>query len=482
MNVRSLFFAVALYALSSLQIVRAFNFTFLTIPAQCEELSIAISGGVPPYRLLIIPIGSLLTGPEIRTIVDRNITGTSDSFIFNYPAASQFIAMMSDSTGIGTGGTSAIIAVGGSGEKSECLQTTTSAPKFYFHLDPEVPTQCGTTRVWWTPNSGYTGKVHVYTMVVGGQSGALTIPDGATEVNWVTNIRVNTTMLFVAGDEVGVGTGGSSALLTIGAGSDSCINESSPSSTQRPPAGGINTAGGVSTPTTTSSPSGSGSGGSSNNIGAIVGGVIGGVAGVAIIGLVLLFFHRRRKHHRNTGTRPMKPDLIDPSEDQPPRDERAGLYEPEPFIIPEPTYADSERHSLHSTQDGAPPRTSMTTATGGAPGPARAGSRLSITTMSELGGGPAPSSQGTRKTGMPPTSFRPVNFIQHDDGGEIDPTSNQEAETIELPPAYTDFRNKTEASGSGAGATTEPSSSAAGAAPAPAATTSTSAAPSPSAS
>lgn len=477
MHARSLFFAVALYVLSSLQIVRAFNFTFLTIPAQCEELSIAISGGVPPYRLLIVPIGTLLSGPEIRTIVDRNITGTSDSFVFNYPAASQFIAMMSDSTGIGTGGTSAIIAVGGSGEKSECLQTTTSAPKFFFILDPEVPSQCGTTRIYWNANSGYTGKVHVYAMVVGGQSSALTIADGATEVNWVANIRTNTTMLFVAGDQTGVGTGGSSTLLTIGAGPDSCINESSPSSTQRPPAGGINTAGGVSTPTATSAPSGSGSG---NNIGAIVGGVIGGVAGIAIIGLVLLFFHRRRKHHRNSGTRPMKPDLIDPSEDQPPRDERAGLYVPEPFIIPEPTYAESEHHSLYSAQDGAPPRTSTTTAAGG-PGPARAASRLSITTMSELGGGPAPSSQGTRKTGLPPTSFRPVNFIQHDDGGELEPGNNQEAETIELPPAYTDFRSKAEASGSGAGAAAEPSSSTtAEATPAPAAGTSTSAAPGPS--
>ena len=176
----------------------------------------------------------------------------------------------------------------------------------------------------------------------------------------------------------------------------------------------------------------------------------------------------------------MKPDLIDPSEDQPPRDERAGLYVPEPFIIPEPTYAESEHHSLYSAQDGAPPRTSTTTAAGG-PGPARAASRLSITTMSELGGGPAPSSQGTRKTGLPPTSFRPVNFIQHDDGGELEPGNNQEAETIELPPAYTDFRSKAEASGSGAGAAAEPSSSTtAEATPAPAAGTSTSAAPGPS--
>jgi hypothetical protein len=91
MNTRSTFFVVALYVLASFDLAQAFNFTFLTIPAQCEELSIGISGGVPPYRLLIIPIGELLTPPEIRTIIDRNITGTTDSFVFNYPAASRFV-------------------------------------------------------------------------------------------------------------------------------------------------------------------------------------------------------------------------------------------------------------------------------------------------------------------------------------------------------------------------------------------------------
>jgi hypothetical protein len=178
---------------------------------------------------------------------------------------------MSDATGIGTGGTSAIIAVGGSGTKSDCLQSSASAPKFYLYLDPATPSQCRPMNVSWGP--GYEGQVSVYNMVIGGQSSALTIPSGATSVNWIANIRwdflrffiagscgltallssfsTNTTILFVAGDSRGVGTGGSSELLTIGPGDDSCINSSSPSSTQQPPAGGINTAGGVTTPTST---------------------------------------------------------------------------------------------------------------------------------------------------------------------------------------------------------------------------------------
>ncbi|QRW04965.1 SKG6 domain protein [Ceratobasidium sp. AG-Ba] len=264
MHMRRALLVATFHLLATLDLARAFNFTFLTIPAQCEELSIAISGGTPPYRLLIIPIGTLLTPPEIRTIVDRNITATSDSFVFNYPAASQFVAMMSDATGIGTGGTSAIIAVGG-GTKTDCLPSSASAPKFYLYLDPATPTQCGSMNVSWSANA--VPPVSVYTLVIGGQSGALAIPDGASSIEWTTNIRVNTTFMFVAGDSRGAGTGGSSELLTVGPGSSACINANSPSSTQRPPAGGINTAGGVSTPTSVPS-SGSGS---STNVGAIVG-------------------------------------------------------------------------------------------------------------------------------------------------------------------------------------------------------------------
>lgn len=446
MHPRRALLIAAFHLLATLDFARAFNFTFLTIPAQCEELSIAMSGGTPPYRLLIVPIGTLLTPPEIRTIIDRNITTTSDSFVFNYPAASQFVAMMSDATGIGTGGTSAIIAVGG-GTKTDCLPSSASAPKFYLYLDPQTPSQCGSMNVSW--NSAAIPPVSVYTMVIGGQSGALSIPQGANSVEWTTNIRVNTTIMFVAGDSRGVGTGGSSELLTVGPGSSACIDSNSPSSTQRPPAGGINTAGGASTPT--SSPGGSGSG---TNVGAIVGGVIGGVAGLIMFFLVLLFFYRRDKHHKNTGTRPMKPDLIDPSEDRPiarQDQELPQFYEPEPFIIPDAiTTADTA--SLHSAHEGQR-RHSMSTVTGVAGGHARTPSRMSVTTASEIGGMGAASTSGRSKSGMPPSAFRPVNFIQHEDAGDV-PAADQEPETVELPPAYTDFRNKAgDASGSGTSGT-----------------------------
>jgi hypothetical protein len=54
--------------------------------------------------------------------------------------------------------------------------------------------------------------------------------------------------------------------------------------------------------------------------------------------------------------------------------------------------------------------------------------------------GIASSSTGTRKTA--PRMFRPVNIIQHDDAGPSgqEVKEEEEPETIELPPAYTNIR------------------------------------------
>jgi hypothetical protein len=65
------------------------------------NLTIAISGsdGLPPYRALIIPSGPspLQNNIEVRRIVDVPFEGnsTSVSFKLDYPANSQFVAVVS---------------------------------------------------------------------------------------------------------------------------------------------------------------------------------------------------------------------------------------------------------------------------------------------------------------------------------------------------------------------------------------------------
>ena|SRR5258706_14206920 len=97
-------FAIALLFQNILSstFVSAFTFTFSSNPAQCSPLTVTVDGGTAPYRLNLIPAGPMprrLT--EIRSIVDVEFsdkTFTLDTLKF--PADSQFIAMVSDATGV----------------------------------------------------------------------------------------------------------------------------------------------------------------------------------------------------------------------------------------------------------------------------------------------------------------------------------------------------------------------------------------------
>ena len=62
--------------------------------------------------------------------------------------------------------------------------------------------------------------------------------------------------------------------------------------------------------------------------------------------------------------------------------------------------------------------------------------------MLRLAPSSAPSTSVSRKSPVPP-SFRAVNIIQHDDAGPGEPSPQEEPETIELPPAYTNIKPRT---------------------------------------
>ena len=83
--------------------VYAFSFWFRSLPTQCENLTIEWIGGTAPFILLLVPTGHIT--PETRTIIERHISsGNSISLTVNYPSQSQFVAVLSDAKGIGTGG------------------------------------------------------------------------------------------------------------------------------------------------------------------------------------------------------------------------------------------------------------------------------------------------------------------------------------------------------------------------------------------
>lgn len=152
--------------------------------------------------------------------------------------------------------------------------------------------------------------------------------------------------------------------------------------------------------------------------------------------IVIFYFWRRRRHgHASGKERPL--DLLhDPSDGghDGVDDADGGLpqyYQPEPFILPDPT---------------APSTVGGDDAGGLRPSTDRRQSRLSATSMSSSAqmlevGTASGSGAGVsaRKSPAPPT-FRPVNIIQHDDAGPQEQETQQEPETIELPPAYNKIR------------------------------------------
>jgi hypothetical protein len=192
--------AITLLALSLAiypRVASGFSFTLNDTPRQCSYLNISITGsGQPLYTAYILPYGpSPLPGNiEPREVLTKNFNEnpTSVNFQLTYPEYSQFVivvsnpishlytprvfeakrlycrapnvacpylsinnyadrpSQVSDTSGFGTGGTSAAIQVQSSGDSSCYSSTQSSSPSdFYFNLTPDEFEQCRPTQIWW---------------------------------------------------------------------------------------------------------------------------------------------------------------------------------------------------------------------------------------------------------------------------------------------------------------------------------------------
>jgi hypothetical protein len=146
-----------------------------------------------------------------------------------------------------------------------------------------------------------------------------------------------------------------------------------------------------------------------------------GAAVFILAGTLLAFFcFRRRPYSAISKERPVNV-LQDDEDSNGSHHDLGQLYTPEPYLVPDPTIAATseaassrDRPISMAMTDLGRPQTPVTT----------------VTTTTTT----------TRKTAVPP-QLRPVNIIQHDDAGPSeDPADHPEAETIELPPAYTNLR------------------------------------------
>ncbi|KAK2462378.1 hypothetical protein APHAL10511_005684 [Amanita phalloides] len=416
----------------------AYSWVFDSAPRQCSNLSITITGndGHPPYRVLVLPFGAspFANNTEVRRIVDHSFDddSTSTSFPINYPENSQFVAVVSDSTGFGTGGTSVAAQVTMSGN-SGCFNAAAEvAPLFVYNVFPRNQiVQCQATRIWWD-NTTVHGTPNFLGVIPGGQSFAIpeasltNIQSEGTGFSWNPSVRGGTTLIIVAGDNRGNGTGGST-FYVVGSNDDgSCLSKNSPSSTPGNPAGG-------SYPTSTNGSTPGGSSGGGTNVGAIVGGVIGAIVIVVVALLLLYHLRRREKSKKRANDRPVNlmsaEEDEDPENTAPPREtenELPEFYRPDPYLVSE-SETNTDVFSLSAGRRTPSRRISGTT-----------------TEMSQLGLGFTELSSITSSSRKgPPRQMRAVNIIQHEDAGPSGPPpppDGEDAETIELPPAYTHLK------------------------------------------
>lgn len=89
---------LVLSSISTLSV--AYTWNFVNPPQQCSNLTVSLagSGGVAPYRILVLPFGPtpLTNSLEVRRILDVPFPDgeTSVSFQLNYPANSQLVAVV----------------------------------------------------------------------------------------------------------------------------------------------------------------------------------------------------------------------------------------------------------------------------------------------------------------------------------------------------------------------------------------------------
>ncbi|WRT69025.1 uncharacterized protein IL334_006007 [Kwoniella shivajii] len=288
-----------------------------TSPAQCSSENITWTGGQTPFSLTIIPAFDY---PTTISVPDSNYDSSSGkgsySWTVNYPSDTQFVVMMSDGSGTGTGGVSPLYKVQSSSSSSSC-NLRSEKTDFLFYLNETSLTQCDPVQIYWD-NSAVT-PVSILGAIPGGQVFQLvSANDKTSSLVWNTNIASSTQIIIAAFDSGEYGNGGSSALMTIGSSSDNtCINDASPSSTTAgtPTSTGTKTGsvGGVKTVTSITTQTAIPKGAAGLSTGALVGIVVSAVLVVIALQGALLWFCCRRQirsliyHRREMRGQEVKP-------------------------------------------------------------------------------------------------------------------------------------------------------------------------------
>ncbi|KAG7099141.1 hypothetical protein E1B28_001012 [Marasmius oreades] len=395
-------------------ITNAFSFTH-GLPTQCDSLNISWTGGTAPFYLLLTPVYGT---PRNISITESTFSNGNGSFSLQlpFPQDHKFLITMSDVTGFASGGNTEVLTVGPSNGGS--CNTTDPGVGFTYELNSALQ-QCRTFTF-----SGYPQAVQPVTMmgiVPGGTSFVFQPPTNSDSYDWVTNVYNGTSMIFLMVDSKGR-QGGSSDIRTVSASDDvSCINSNSPSSTM---IGSPTSTGTGTSPTSTPSDSKS-----STPIAAIAGTVIGGLIFLAVAITLGLFFLKRRKDSRLHNRWDDGTDFRRHSERIRTDIDPAGpLYTPtpytsNPFFSPSEVEVNNHIHGSSRSYDALPH------------------SATDINPFTAQNVAPSISAAQKKASMAGSTSYKPSRFIVHTDAEDV-PPQQEEEETVELPPVYSERKSK----------------------------------------
>jgi len=472
LTIHALALSLALYLRTS----SGFSFTINNTPQQCSDLNISVIGsGQPPYSAVIVPYGStpLPNNIDVRNVLDVPFSGvsTSTSFKLTYPENSQFVVVVSDSTGFGTGGASIAVQVQTGSSDSSCYGNSEAYSLFAFSTTPDNQlSQCTPTRIWWD-FANTQGSVQFYGVIPGGQcfplnEGTFSNVSGAGYgFNCTVPVQAGTTVLVVGGDSRGIGSGGWEQIVINPSDSYSCLDSSSPSSTPGSPAGVSYSTSSTVVITATAATAGSGSStngsSSKSNKDVIIGGAAaGGLIIIAINVLVCLCFIRRRRRTIYDSPVDLLQGNVEPL--SPGLNQIPHFYQQEAFRAPDTTTVFShgrqsydphqltEASTTHSLSRTGLDITAMSPSYGIQSYNSHKSMETYRTTFLQHSGTPEPGGLGrgstssrsspTQNSSLVPGQLHPVNVIYHDDAGTVNERSAI-PETIEFPPAYSNIRN-----------------------------------------
>ncbi|KAK4684281.1 hypothetical protein P7C73_g5909, partial [Tremellales sp. Uapishka_1] len=391
---------------------------------------------------------------------------------------------MSDSQGLGTGGVSPLYSVGAASASDSCTVRSTDTD-FLFYLNETSITASSDSphisSVYWDKTA--VSPVTIIGAIPGGQAFEYAAPAGTDSWDWKANIASGTQFMLAAFDSGSNRQGGSSDLCTVqGATDNSCLDDSSPSSTASATATRTGTqtapAGAIKTVTAIASASADHHSGIAAN--SIAGIVVGVVILVLILQAFILWFCCRRqiaaliatrKENKARGGRATQAGAVDLAEHDgvslaPGWISREGsVRDPQrisfgaessisPFWDPAPPFSrehsDSSTSSPRISQVGSESRLSLATpldAFASAPPTPTSSRPLGSMSKSQLVAsmsGPGSSASGSEAyhSRLPPMEAPSGGFRRHQDAGPLEARPREgderEVEVEELPPLYSD--------------------------------------------